>query len=111
MAEIHEIPAQEENEALRIVFNKPFKWEDAEYTEVDLSGLENLTAMDLESAYRQYAASAGLEIAAIPELSMEYACILAAKATNMPVEFFKALPAKYALALRGAVRSYFFVQD
>lgn len=111
MAEIKELSAQEEENALRIVFKSPFTWEDNAYNEVDLSGLEELNAMDLESAYRQYAASAGLEIAAIPELSVEYACILAAKASKMPVEFFKALPAKYALALRGAVRSYFFGQD
>lgn len=111
MTEITTLPETVEENELLLHFKKPFRWEDKEYTEVDLSGLEELTAMDLERAYREYAQTAGLNLAAVPELSVQYACIIAAKVAKKPQEFFEALPAKYALELRNMVRNYFFGED
>ena len=67
--------------------------------------------MDLENAYREYAKIAGLNLAAVPELSVQYTCIIAAKVTKRPQEFFEALPAKYAIELRNMVRDYFFGEE
>ena len=85
---------EEENKYL-IKFRKPFVWEDNTYTEIDMSGLEDLSAKDMIAAQRTMEKSGSINV--LPEMSLEYACIFASKATKMPVEFFQALPPKEAI--------------
>lgn len=114
MADITKLPEPAEenvtNEML-VTFKKPYHWEDHDYTEVDLSGLDNLTTLDLEDAYRQYANDAGLNLATIAEFSYEYASILASKVTKKPIEFFMQMPPKAIMEVRRVVRNYFFGED
>ena len=57
--------------------SKPYIFEEKTYTEIDLSGLGNIKAIDMIEANKLYDRSGGFSI--MPELSMEYAFIIASK--------------------------------
>lgn len=99
---------QEENKYL-IKFRKPFPWEDETYTEIDMSGLEDMSARDMIQAQRIMERSGSINV--LPEMSLEYACIFASKATKMPVEFFQALPPKEAIKVKNKVTNFFYGED
>lgn len=101
-------PEQEENQYV-IKFRKPFIWEDNTYTEIDMSGLEDLSAKDMIAAQRTMEKSGSINV--LPEMSLEYACIFASRATKMPVEFFQALPPKEAIKVKNKVTNFFYGED
>ena len=103
-----ETQKQEENKYL-IKFRKPFIFEDETYKEIDLSGLEDLSARDMIQAQRTMERSGSINV--LPEMSLEYACIFASKATKMPVEFFQALPPKEAIKVKNKVTNFFYGED
>ncbi len=100
---------QEEENKYLIKFRKPFIWEDNTYTEIDMSGLEDLSAKDMIQAQRTMERSGSINV--LPEMSLEYACIFASKATKMPVEFFQALPPKEAIKVKNKVTNFFYGED
>lgn len=102
-------PEQEEENKYLIKFRKPFIWEDNTYTEIDMSGLEDLSAKDMIHAQRTMERSGSINV--LPEMSLEYACIFASKATKMPVEFFQALPPKEAIKVKNKVTNFFYGED
>lgn len=89
-----------------IKFNKPYEFEGKEYTEVDLSGLENLKARDLSEAEKIFVSSGN--VAVVNEMSVGYACIIASKATKLPIEFFEQLPAKESVKVKNVVTGFFY---
>jgi len=89
-----------------IKFKKPYAFEGTEHKEIDLSGLEKLTARDLIDAEKQFAAGGG--VAPITEMSLAYACIIAAKAAKKPEEFFYGLPAPEVVAVKNIVTNFFY---
>lgn len=101
-------PEQGENQYV-IKFRKPFIWEDNTYTEIDMSGLEDLSAKDMIAAQRTMEKSGSINV--LPEMSLEYACIFASRATRMPVEFFQALPPKEAIKVKNKVTNFFYGED
>lgn len=88
-----------------ITFKKPYNFEGQEYKEIDLSNLENLSTGDLIHADGQFS-EAG-QFAVMNEMTTSYACILAAKATNKPVEFFQQLPAIDGVKVKRVVMGFF----
>lgn len=102
-------PEPEEENKYVIKFRKPFVWEDNTYTEIDMSGLEDLSAKDMIAAQRTMEKSGSINV--LPEMSLEYACIFASKATKMPVEFFQALPPKEAIKVKNKVTNFFYGED
>lgn len=111
MKEIEEVKTekiQEENQYL-VVFKKPFVFEGVRYEKVDLSGLEELSAQDMIAANKIMERSGSVN--AMPELSLEYACIISARATGKPVEFFKALPPKEAVKIKNRVTNFLYGED
>lgn len=102
-------PEEQEKNKYLIKFRKPFVWEDNTYTEIDLSGLEDMSARDMIQAQRTMERSGSINV--LPEMSLEYACIFASKATKMPVEFFQALPPKEAIKVKNKVTNFFYGED
>lgn len=102
-------PEPEDENKYVIKFRKPFIWEDNTYTEIDMSGLEDLSAKDMIAAQRTMERSGSINV--LPEMSLEYACIFASKATKMPVEFFQALPPKEAIKVKNKVTNFFYGED
>lgn len=98
----------EEKEWL-ITFNKPYVFEGTEYKELDLSGLENLKAADMIAANKVIDRSGTFSF--LPEMSLQYACIIAEKATKLPIEFFNGLHPREAVKVKNKVISFFFGQD
>ena len=47
----------------------------------------------------------------LPEMSLEYACLISARASGKPVEFFKVLPPKEALKIKNRVTSFLYGED
>lgn len=94
-----------QNEYL-VTFAKPYKFEDVEYTEIDLSGLTEMTVDDL------CAIQAQLERAGKPamvlETNYETICAVAASAAKQPVEFFKRLPIVEGVKVKNRVSKIFF---
>ena len=49
--------------------------------------------------------------AIMPEMSIEYSCYIASRATNLPVEFFRRLPPKEAIKVKNRVTNFFYGED
>lgn len=96
---------QAENSGL-VVFSKPYKFEQKTYTEVDLSRIGDMTAQDMVEA-EKFLTRSGI-ISPIPEMTVEYVCFIANRATGLPVEFFKGLPTKDAVKVKNKVTSFFY---
>jgi len=98
----------EDNEYV-ITFKKPYIYEGTEHTSIDLSGLDNLKASDMIAANKVLDRSGSFSF--LPEMSLQYAVIIAAKATKLPIEFFNGLHPKEAVKVKNKVVSFFFGQD
>ncbi len=92
-----------------VMFKKPVLFEGVSYDSVDLSGLENLSAADMIAVNKTI--ERGGTVNVLPEMSLEYACLISARATGRPVEFFKALPPKEALKIKNRVTSFLYSED
>lgn len=90
-----------------ITFNKPYQFEGKEYTEIDLKGLENLTAADIEDADQQFSMTGKFDPSR--ENSMAYCMLVAAIATKKPIDFFRRLNAKDATKIKLQVTSFLLI--
>jgi len=89
-----------------VTFSKPFVFEGDTYTCIDLSGLENLSAADMIAANKVMERSGTVNV--LPEMSLEYACILSSRASGLVVEFFKSLPPREAIKVKNCVTSFLY---
>lgn len=71
-----------------VKFSKPYVFEGNEYSEIDLSGIEKLTIQDAIDAQRQLIAGQDYAAAYSCETATSFARHIAAKVTELPVEFF-----------------------
>lgn len=102
-------PAVEKEPDTLVKFPKPYTFEGITYTEIDLSGLDNLTSEDMIAA-EKFLNRSGL-ITPMPEVSAEYTCFIAAKASGMPVEFFRQLPPKAMIRVKNKVTGFFYGEE
>lgn len=103
------LDSPEENNLL-VTFSRPYVFDNESYDSIDLSGLDKLTANDM-IAVNKIMERNGATMNIIPEMSLEYACLFAAKATKKPVEFFRQLPPKEAIKLKNRVINFFYGED
>ncbi len=89
-----------------VKLSKTYEFEGARISEIDLSGLENLTAEDVIKA--QQSLTIQQYVTAQPETDPKYCLLMAAYATQLPSEFFYKLSAKDTSKLKLRVSSYFF---
>lgn len=101
--------AQEDETSTLVKFSKTYRFEGKDYTEVDLSGMDDLSAEDMIAADRYLTRSGSFSV--MPEMTLEYACFIAARAAKQPIEFFKGLPPKDALKVKNRVTSFFYSED
>lgn len=102
---------EENNEdSMVVVFKKPYRFEGKEYTEVDLSGMDDLTGADMIAINKiMQRTSGGIDV--MPEVSVEYAFHFAARAAKLPVEFFTNLPPKESMKVKNRVMGFLFGSD
>lgn len=97
-------------ESLVVKLKKPYLFEKKEYTEIDLTALEDLTAADLIKLENQYERRhPGINV--MPEVKVEYAVMMAAQAAKQPIEFFHGLPPKEAMKVKNRVMGFLFGSD
>ena len=96
-----------EGDGYLITFKRIYKFEGKEYTGIDLSGLEELTGADM-IAVNKYMQRTSRGIDVMPEVSLEYACNLAAKGSKLPIEFFTGLPPREAMKVKNRVMGFLF---
>ena len=100
-----------ELEDLVLRFGKPYKFGGQEYTEVDLSGLEDVTAGVLESVGKITAKKNPGMNPALQEMSLTFCTYLAQRVAKLPLEFFTGLPAKEAIKLKALVTNFLYGGD
>lgn len=100
---------------LVIPLSKPVKFEEKEYSEINLRKLNDWTCGDVVKVTKEYNRVTGGSDspmdAILPEANLEYAEFVAARASGLPLEFFQALPARESGKLRTAVISFFHPQE
>lgn len=99
----------DQEESLVFKFRKPYLFEGREFTEVDLSGLENTTGADL-SAVNKILSKSGT-VSPVPEMSMDFSMHMAARVAKLPVEFFQRMPSREALRLKNVVTGFLYGGD
>lgn len=100
-----------EPEDLVLRFGKPYKFGGQEYTEVDLSGLEDVTAGVLENVGKIAAKKNPGMNPALQEMSLTFCTYLAQWVAKLPLEFFTGLPAKEAIKLKTLVTNFLYGGD
>lgn len=100
-----------EPEDMILRFAKPYKFGGQEYTEVDLSGLEDVTAGVLESVGKITAKKNPGMNPALQEMSLTFCTYLAQRVAKLPLEFFTGLPAKEAIKLKAMVTNFLYGGD
>ena len=100
-----------EPEDLILRFAKPYKFGGQEYTEVDLSGLEDVTAGVLESVGKIVSKKNPGTNPALQEMSLTFCTYLAQRVAKLPLEFFEKLPAREAIKLKALVTNFLYGGD
>lgn len=91
----------------RIVeLGKPFNFEGSEYTEIDLGGLDSLTIRDAVDAQKALFGQQEIASTLVCETTTSFATAIAAKASGLPIEFFKLMPRGAGMRVRRAVQNY-----
>ncbi|MFQ8778353.1 MAG: hypothetical protein ACLR78_14145 [Roseburia sp.] len=73
---------------------------------MDLTGLNNLTAEDMIAANRVLSRNGNVDF--LQEMTLEYACVLASKGSDLPVEFFRGLKPKDAMKVKSRVTGFLY---
>lgn len=89
-----------ENQYL-LKLNRPYVFEGKEYAEIDLAGLDKLTVQDAINAQRQLFNEREPAAMLLCETTTAFVRILAAKATGLPIEFFKLAPRSVSRRIYG----------
>lgn len=101
----------EDSVDLIVKFRRPYHFEGKEYTQVDLSGMEDVSAGALQNVGRALLKKRpGLNPSTI-EMTMDYANMLAARVTSLPLEFFERLPGKEGMKIKTAVVGFLYGGD
>ena len=99
-------PAENEN-IVRLTHEYTFEVQ--KISEIDMSGMEDLTADDMIKASKVLNANGNVSV--ITETNLEYDLIIASFATGKPIEFFKALKPRDAIRIKNKVTSFFFGEE
>lgn len=98
---------KEENKHVKL--SKTYEFEGRQISEIDLSGLEDLTAEDLIQAGKTYS-SAG-NVSAVRELDLEYTLYVAMLKTGLPIEFYHQLASRDAMKIKNRVTTFIYGED
>lgn len=102
-------PSEPEESLTLVTFTKPYKFEGKVYKEVDLAGLETMSASDMCAAEKHLNRS-GM-FSPLPEMTAEYVSFIAAQTSSLPIEFFKALPPRDFIRVKNKVTNFFYGEE
>lgn len=98
-----------ENEEMLLQLSKTYEFEGEKISQLDLSGMEEITADNMIKANKVMVTSGALAI--MPENDLYYTLIIAADATGIPIEFFKKLRPKDAVKVKNRVSNFFYGEE
>lgn len=101
----------QENRRNVITLKKPYTFEKKEYTEIDLSGLDKLTIQDAIDAQRKLFGERETASVVLCETTTAFAREIAAKATGLPIEFFKFAPRGLSKQIAAAIQDHVSVDQ
>lgn len=93
-----------------IPLSKPLSVNGTEYTELDLSGLEDLTIDEYSKMLKQYEKLYGAGSSAMPEYEMDFALMVVEKVLHIPRSIMQKISAKDGANIRYAVTRFFLQQ-
>lgn len=96
----------EEEDKLVLKLSKEYKFEGKAYKEIDLHGLENIDADAMIKVNRRLSRSGNTDF--LQEMTLEYACVLAEAATELPEAFFRSLHPKDAIKLKSRITVFLY---
>lgn len=94
---------------LIIYLKTPYIFEGKKYKEIDLTGLENIKTSDLIAVNKAIEKAGNTSY--MPEMTLEFSCFLAAKATHKPIEFYQNLPPKIAMKIKNRVIGFLYGEE
>ena len=102
------IPAPAEDTASDTVvkFSRSYTFEGKAYEEVDLSGMDSLTAKDMMEA-EKYLFKTGT-VSALPDQTIGYVCFIASRISDQPIEFFLGLAPRDMNRVKNKVTGFFY---
>ena len=89
-----------------VKFSRSYSFEGKSYSEVDLSGMDNLTAKDMIEA-EKYLFKTGT-VSALPDQAVGYVCFIASKISDQPIEFFMGLSPRDMNRVKNKVTGFFY---
>lgn len=95
-----------EGNSLTVKLSKTYDFEGDKISEIDFSGLENITAKTMIKANKVLTADGDVQI--MPESSLHYALIIAAECTAYPIEFYERLKPADAMKVKNTVTGFFY---
>lgn len=102
---VQQEPEQGERENV-VTLKRPYTFEGKEYTEIDLSGLERMTIQDAINAQTDLFGQQEVASSLLCETTSAFAMEIAAKASGLPIEFFKLMPIGAGRKVKRAVQEY-----
>lgn len=106
-----EATESQDTQEIIVALEKPYVFEGKEYGEIDLTGLNKLTIQDAIDAQRQLFNEQEVAAAVLCETTTAFARTIAAKATGLPIEFFKLMPRGVAKRVSATVRRHLDVDS
>lgn len=98
------------NEYKHVKLSKVYRFEGKEISELDLSGIFDLSVEDMIASQKMINADGTVTV--LPEMDIGYCMNIAARACRMPVEFFRrTLNMKDGITVKSKVTSFFFGEE
>lgn len=97
---------QQIRQKIIVKFSKPYVFEGFEYPEIDLTNLDKMTVQDAIDTQRQLFGEQEVAAAVLCETTTAFARNIAAKASGLPIEFFKMLPRGAMKRIAAEVRNF-----
>lgn len=89
--------------------SRTYEFEGEKISEIDFSGLDNVTAETMIKANKTLAVSG--DVSVLPENSLHYALVMAADCTAYPIEFYKTLKPRDAIKVKNMVTTFFYGEE
>lgn len=89
-----------------VKFTRSYSFEGKSYSEVDLAGMDDLTAKDMMEA-EKYLFKTGT-VSALPDQAVGYVCFIASKISDQPIEFFMGLSPRDMNRVKNKVTGFFY---
>lgn len=95
--------------SLVVSLSRAYDFEGEKVSEIDFSGLEDVTAKTMIKANKTLTATGDVQV--MPESSLHYALIIAADCTKYPIEFYETLRPRDATKIKNTVTSFFYGEE